>query len=93
MATEISAPISWSHVLHPDIGARGKWNFPQDGTAGGRFVDDGDRTGATQRHSLARYLADGALRVNYYLYFYQNVVHSILNVFSSVWSSLRPAIP
>ena len=42
MATEISATISWSHVLHPDIGERGKWNFPQHGIAGGRFVDDGD---------------------------------------------------
>ena len=41
MATEISAPISWSHVLQPDIGARGKWKFPQHGTAGGDLSTTG----------------------------------------------------
>ena len=78
MATEISAVISWHEVLHPDIGDRGKWNFPWHGTAGqcwGRFVADGDTTGVSarrvisttapaQRHSQATYLADGALGVN-----------------------------
>ena len=77
MATEISDIISWHDVLHPDIGVRGKGNFPQHGTAGqcwGRFVDDGDTTGVAaqrvtstttpaQRHSQVTYLADGALRV------------------------------
>ena len=77
MATEISAVISWHEVLHPDIGDRGKWNFPWHGTAGqcwGRFVADGDTTGVsarrvisttapTQHHSQATYLADGALGV------------------------------
>ena len=78
MATEISAVISWHEVLHPDIGDRGKWNFPWHGTAGqcwGRFVADGDTTGVSarrvisptapaQHHSQATYLADGALGVN-----------------------------
>ena len=41
MATGISAKISLSDVLHPDIGARGKWNFPQDGTAGGDLSTTG----------------------------------------------------
>ena len=77
MATEISAVISWHEVLHPDIGDRGKWNFPWHGTAGQcwlRFVADGDTTGVSawrvisttapaQRHSQATYLADGALGV------------------------------
>ena len=77
MATEISAVISWHEVLHPDIGDRGKWNFPWHGTAGqcwGRFVADGDTTGVparrvisttapAQRHSQATYLAEGALGV------------------------------
>ena len=79
MATEISAVISWHEVLHPDIGDRGKWNFPWHGTAGQcwlRFVDDGDTTGVSaqrvisptapaQRHSQTTYLADGALGVNH----------------------------
>ena len=78
MATEISAVISWHEVLHPDIGDRGKWNFPWHGTAGQcweRFVADGDTTGVSarrvisptapaQHHSQATYLADGALGVN-----------------------------
>ena len=77
MATEISAVISWHEVLHPDIGDRGKWNFPWHGTAGQcwlRFVTDGDTTGVSARrvisttapaqcHSQATYLADGALGV------------------------------
>ena len=77
MATEISAVISCHEVLHPDIGDRGKWNFPWHGTAGQcwlRFVADGDTTGVSarrvisptapaQRHSQATYLADGALGV------------------------------
>ena len=78
MATEISAVISWHEVLHPDIGDRGKWNFPWHGTAGQcweRFVADGDTAGVSarrvisptataQHHSQATYLADGALGVN-----------------------------
>ena len=77
MATEISAVISWHEVLHPDIGDRGKWNFPWHGTAGQcweRFVADGDTAGVSarrvisptataQHHSQATYLADGALGV------------------------------
>ena len=77
MATEISAVISWHEVLHPDIGDRGKCNFPWHGTAGQcweRFVADGDTAGVSarrvisptataQHHSQATYLADGALGV------------------------------
>ena len=95
MATEISAVISWHEVLHPDIGDRGKWNFPWHGTAGQcweRFVADGDTAGVSarrvisptataQHHSQATYLADGALGVN-------NHASLLINRFGKV-SSLK----